>query len=175
MTAHVALLRGVNVGGGNKVAMPELRRLAEGLGWTGVQSYIASGNLVFQAADGDLAQDLRGAMRREIGVDVPVLVLGRARFERIAAACPFSPEDGRLAHVYFAFGAPRIDGAALDRYIAPGEALEAGPAAVYLSAPEGIGRSKLFANLGRVVPGTDLTGRNLRTVRHLAGMLRGVT
>ena len=98
----VALLRGVNVGGGNKVPMAELRALAEGLGWREARSYIASGNLVF-VAEGEaagLATALRMAMAREMGVDVPVYVLSAAEVARALADCPFAPEKGNLCHVW---------------------------------------------------------------------------
>ncbi|WP_191090107.1 DUF1697 domain-containing protein [Histidinibacterium aquaticum] len=171
MAAHVALLRGINVGGANRLPMADLKRIAGGLGWREARSYLASGNLVFEADEGDHEAALREALRREAGLRIAVRVLDAGRFRTIAAACPFSPEDGRLAHVYFCWAEPEIDAGLLERLRAPDERLEAGEGAVYLDAPSGIGRSKLAANLERVVRGTELTGRNLRTVRALDGML----
>ena len=79
MRTYVALLRGINVGGGNKLPMVDLRRIAEGLGWQDVRSYIASGNLVFRSEGAVDAQELHDALAAETELNIPVLVLeGRA-------------------------------------------------------------------------------------------------
>lgn len=172
MIRHVALLRGINVAGANKVPMAELRRLAGELGWNDVATYIASGNLVFGAdRAGDHAERLRAALVAALGVDVACLVLEAEDYRAVLDACPFDPEDPKRVHVFFAFGRPEIDAEALDRFRAPSERLVAGPGALYLDAPDGIGRSRLVERLDRVVPGVALTGRNLRTARKLGEML----
>jgi uncharacterized protein (DUF1697 family) len=58
---HVALLRGINVGGRNRVAMAALREVVEGLGHTGVATYIQSGNVVFTSEEADPATSRGGA------------------------------------------------------------------------------------------------------------------
>lgn len=171
MDRWIALLRGINVGGHNKVPMPALRKLAEGLGWQGVKSYIASGNLVFEAPEEDHAARLRAAMREEMGVEVAVLVLSASELREALEQCPWDPEDGRHAHLFFCFGDPEVDEERLDQLRKESEELVAVERTVYLLAPEGIGRSKLVERLGSVVRGTEVTGRNLRTVRTLAEML----
>ena len=171
--AWVALLRGVNVSGANKVPMAELRARAEALGWLDVQSYIASGNLVFRA--GGTAEGLAAALRAELAagfaVDVPVLVLPGAALGAALAECPFDPEEGRQVHAYFCWTQPVIDEDALEELRAPNEALEARGRTVWLLAPDGIGRSRLAERLHKVITGTDVTARNLNTVRRLAAML----
>lgn len=168
----VALLRGVNVGG-VKVGMAGLRARAEGLGWQDVQSYIASGNLVFRASGtaAGLAAALEGALAAEHGRAVPVLVLPAGDFRSVLAAHPFSPDEGNQSHVFFCWQVPGLDDALYRALKTPDEDLRLIGGHVHLFAPAGIGRSKLAEKLGRVVTGTEITGRNLNTVRKLAEML----
>lgn len=168
----VALLRGVNVGGANKVPMAGLRALAAGFGWTGVRSYIASGNLVFAApAGGDHAARLRAAMMRAFAIDIPVFLLTAAEFRSALAACPFRPERGKDVHGFFFTGPPVCDKTLYDRLRLPSETLTIQGGVAWLHAPEGIGRSKLAEKLGKVLSGAEMTGRNLNTLRALAEML----
>ena len=173
MRRWVALLRGINVGGGNRVPMAELRTLAEALGWQNVQSYIASGNLIFQA-DGDphdLESALRSAMVEHLDVDVPILILSAADFRKALATCPFEPEDGRHVHGMLLWSEPDFDESAYRALKTENEELDVQPGIAWLHAPDGIGRSKLAEKLGKVITGTRITGRNLNTLRMLADML----
>ena len=169
MNQYAALLRGVNVGGRNKVPMPELRAWAAGLGWDDVRSYIASGNLVFRADEGDHAGDLRAAIADRLGLEVPVLVLSDGAVRSALADCPFVPDDARHVHVYFLFADSQVDNALLDELRASSEALEVAGRVAWLYSPDGIARSKLAARISDVL-GTDATARNLRTVRTLVDM-----
>lgn len=168
----IALLRGVNVGGGNKVPMADLRKLCEGLGWRNVRSYIASGNLVFNASGtaDDLSNGLRTAMARHIEVNVPVLVLPVASVAKALEDCPFNPEKGNMCHVFFLWGIPILDWDAYAELRGPGEELRVEGQCAWLHTPEGFGRSKLAEKLHKVIAGTEITGRNLNTVRKLVEM-----
>lgn len=108
---HVALLRGINVGGANALPMKKLRGLCDTLGWRDVESYVASGNLVFDADGNPEAQAsaLREAIRVARGGDSPVLVLTEATLRHARDDCPFTPEDPRQVHACFLFGAPAPD------------------------------------------------------------------
>ncbi len=173
MTKWLALLRGVNVGG-VKVLMEPLRDLAEGLGWTGVQTYIASGNMVFSAVgeEENLADILHAALKADIGVDTPTMVLSAAKIQAVLAKHPWQPEKGSQSHVYFCWGTPVIDEALYGGLKAPEEELRVVDGQVHFYAPAGIGRSKLAEKLGKVVQGSEMTGRNLNTVRRLVEMVR---
>lgn len=169
----VALLRGVNVGGGNKVPMAELRALAEGFGWGAVRSYIASGNLVFAApgpADA-MAAELRAGMAGQMGVDVPVLVLPGRAVQDALAQCPFDPVEGKHVHGFFLWSPAAIDAALYETLKAPDEELRLIGQVAWLHAPSGIGRSALAEKIGRVIGGTDMTARNLNTLRKLGAMV----
>lgn len=170
MGRWVALLRGVNVGGANKVPMAGLRALAEGLGWGRVETLIASGNLVFDAEGAGLAEALRGEMRARMGVDVGVLVIAGGDFAARVVGCPFDPVAGKDVHGFFLFGPGQVDEAEVARWKAGSEEVRTVGDVVWLHAPEGVGRSKLAARMDRVVRGVDMTARNLNTLRTLAGM-----
>ena len=169
----VALLRGINVGGNNLVPMADLRRLCAGLGWLDVRSHIASGNLVFRAAGGaqGLASELRQAIAARMGCDVPVLILPGAVLQAALAGCPFDPVEGKQVHGFFLWADPVVNQVALEAYRAPSEQLAVIGRVAWLHAPEGIGRSKLAEKFDKVVTGTQMTARNLNTLRRLVEML----
>lgn len=171
MQDWVALLRGVNVGGNNKVPMADLRGLCTDLGWEDVRTYIASGNVVFRAVSGDLAGDLRGAMVAQMGVDVPILILSGDDMRAALAACPYPADSGKAVHAFFCLGTPALNAEMLAELRVPSEDLQLIDQIVWLYAPDGIGRSKLVEKLGKVVTGATLTGRNLNTVHKLVAML----
>lgn len=172
----VALLRGVNLGGHKMVPMADLRALCAGLGWGGVQSYIASGNLVFAAAGtGEaLARRLELALAAQMGVQVAVLVLAKAGLQAALAACPFDPLQGSHVHGFFLWADPVVRWPVFDALRLPNEALVVQGRVAWLHAPGGIGRSRLAENLHQVVTGTQMTARNLNTLRKLVEMLDGV-
>ena len=173
MDQWVALLRGINLGGHQMVPMAELRALCAGLGWSGVQSYIASGNLVFRAngeAEG-LALILRQAIAAQMGCDVPIIVLPGEAVRAALADCPFDPDAGKQVHGFVLWTDPVVDHAALERFRAPTERLIVQGRVAWLYAPEGIGRSKLVEKFEKVVTGTQMTARNLNTWHKLVEML----
>jgi hypothetical protein len=92
MPTHVALLRGINVGGRNRVAMADLREVVLGLGHTEVATYIQSGNVVFTSEEADtarIAAALERAIAEPLGVQPKVIVLTRAELAQVVADNPF--------------------------------------------------------------------------------------
>ena len=88
MPTHVALLRGINVGGRNRVAMAALREVVQGLGHTQVATYIQSGNMVFTSREGDtarIADALERAIGDHLGVRPKVIVLTREELAQVIA------------------------------------------------------------------------------------------
>ncbi|WP_282793025.1 DUF1697 domain-containing protein [Streptomyces sp. CC224B] len=178
---YAALLRGVNVGGGRKVPMARLRTLLEELGHGGVQTYLQSGNAVFTADRGDeesLAAELGAALEREFGFGVEVLVRDGAYLRAVVDRCPFPAADleGRQLHVTY-FSGPVDPGryAALDQAAYLPEEFRLGDRALYLYAPDGLGRSRLADALSRpaLTRGTVATSRNWNTVTKLAELTGG--
>ncbi|WP_030570473.1 DUF1697 domain-containing protein [Streptomyces aureocirculatus] len=178
---YAALLRGINVGGSRKVPMPRLRALLEGLGHGDVRTHLQSGNAVFTADHGDedsLAAGVTAALEREYGFTVDVLVRDAAYLKAVAAACPFPADtlEGRQLHVTY-FSAP-VDAdrfAPLDQGAYLPEEFRLGDRALYLYAPDGLGRSRLAEALTRpsITKGLVATSRNWNTVTKLVEMTDG--
>ena len=183
MATHVALLRGINLGGKNKVAMADLRALVGELGHADVVTYIQSGNVLFSApADADcteMARAITGAISATLGVTSPVVVVTREELGQIHAANPFPDEpDPRRVHAVVLSEPPGDElTAKLDAAAAKAAAKGAEDAAVvvgrtlYLHTPAGYGRSDLAAAALRIVssPKAGVTGtaRNWATMTKL--------
>ena len=170
-STYVALLRGINLGARNKVAMVDLRALMEALGAADVTTYLQSGNVVFKSAGrrGELAAVLEEGLRRDLGVDVKVLVRTRRALERVVGGNPFARRDVKALHVTFLDGKPqaarvkRLD----PRRSEPDEFRIVGQE-VYLHCPNGYGRSKLSNAYFEKELGVPATTRNWKTVTALA-------
>lgn len=165
MTRRILLLRGVNVAGA-KLPMAEFRAALERLGLTAVQSYIQSGNLVFDDPGlPDLAARIAQALQDGFGLTSELFLYTPHEIARIAAACPYGGDDGAKLHVFFLLRPCSLAVADLAPWIST-EQLTITPRAIYLSAPDGIGRSKLAEKLARVVK-VPMTARNWNTVQAL--------
>lgn len=176
-TRYAALLRGINVGGHKKVPMAELREVLSELGHTDVATHLQSGNAVFSTEEDDgeraLAADLERAIAGRFGFAVDCLVRDGAYLRAIVDDCPFPAAEleGRQLHVTY-FSAPVTPArfAAVDAAEFAPEAFRLGDRALYLYAPDGLGRSRLADVLARpaLLKGTVATSRNWNTVRRLA-------
>jgi uncharacterized protein (DUF1697 family) len=184
MPTHVALLRGINVGGRNRVAMADLRAIVGDLGHSDVASYIASGNVVFTTDSDDtaaLADELAAAVAERLDAAPAVVVLTHDELAAIVAANPHPDvADGRLLHaVVHADDVP--PDATADIAAAVQRARDAGSddtatvwgRVVYLHTPAGFGRSTLVQELNRGDTLAAGTARNWRTVTRLLAMLEG--
>ena len=115
---HVALLRGINVLGRNKVSMAELRQVVSSLGHGDVATYIQSGNVVFAAASPladstSLADELEITIADRLAVHPVVVVLARRELADVVRDNPFSEEDDhRLLHAVFLREVPGPNGVA---------------------------------------------------------------
>ncbi|WP_020133671.1 DUF1697 domain-containing protein [Streptomyces sp. 351MFTsu5.1] len=177
-TTYAALLRGINVGGSRKVPMADLRTLMEGLGHSGVRSYLQSGQAVFTADHGDeesLAAELTGAIEKRFGFAVDVIVRDHAYLKGIADNCPFPAAEleGKQLHVTYFSGPVDADRfAEIDQAAYLPEEFRLGDRALYLYVPDGLGRSKLAEHLSkpRLNKGVIATSRNWNTVVKLVEM-----
>jgi uncharacterized protein (DUF1697 family) len=172
MTTWIALLRGVNVGGRNRLAMAELRQLFADGGCGEVRTYVQSGNVLFGADvedRGDLAHRLATAIETAKGFRPAVLLLTRDELVQAMADNPFPDATSAptTLHLFFLLRAPvDPDLAALDAARAASERCALRDRVFYLWAPDGIGRSKLAAKAERAI-GVEATARNWRTLTHL--------
>lgn len=168
MNTYIALLRGINVGGNNKLPMRALTELLQELGLYNVKTYIQSGNVVFQSERTDtvaLAQEITAAIGQRHGFSPHIFTLDAPALQAALAANPF-PEgeaEPKSLHLYFLDAAPRNpDLAALEAVRSDDEHFKLIDKVFYLHAPEGIGRSKLAESVGKGW-GVAITARNWRT------------
>jgi uncharacterized protein (DUF1697 family) len=184
----LALLRGINVGGHNKLPMRALTDVMVSLGHTNVATYIQSGNVVFDAAPGvtdtvAMADGIGGALATATGVAPAVVVLRREELEEAVAANPFSGETNpKAVHLLFLIEPPGREAeaavtAAAERTRARGSTDEVHLAGqvIYMRAVEGFGRSVLAEELGRkgraLPPVPAGTARNWATVTALLALM----
>jgi uncharacterized protein (DUF1697 family) len=177
MSAYLALLRGINVSGNKRVPMAELRALAGELGWGGARTFIASGNLVFEAKGTTTALEgkLERALAKHFGFPVEVLVRSAADWRALVGANPLQALARKdPAHVLLALpkAALREEAAAELAERAQGaERVAAAGGALWIHYASGVARSKLTPALLDRCAGSTVTARNWRTVLELEAML----
>jgi uncharacterized protein (DUF1697 family) len=173
MPTYVALLRGINLGARNRVAMADLRAVVEQAGGEDVRTYVQSGNVVFRSRSSAarLAGSLEAGIRRTLGLDIAVLVKTQRELAKLVERNPFASADPSTLHVTFLAKAPARDRVRKlsEQSFGPDE-LHVTGREVYLCCPNGYGRTKLsnaFLEKQLAVPATT---RNWRTVTALAEM-----
>jgi len=167
MSTYIALLRGINVGGSKKLPMAELRDIALALGWVNPRTYIASGNLVFEAEGAP--EDLALALQKALPLDVPVLVVTAQDLIGRLDTCPFEPEKGNLLHAFFCTDTPVPDQELIAQFQTTEELCVIGKT-LWLHTPDGFSNSKLSDRLDKLLAPVTYTARNLNTVRKLVDM-----
>ena len=172
-TPCIALLRGVNVGGKNKLSMKDLAAIFVAAGCGDVQTFIQSGNVVFKAGPG-LAARLPGLVEAQIveafGIRTPVILRTADQLAEVVAGNPFlnAGAPTEALHVLFLADAPtqhQID--ALDAHRSPPDAFLIQGREVFLNCPNGVARTKLTNAYFDTKLATISTGRNWRTVTKL--------
>ena len=166
MSTFIALSRAVNVGGTGKLPMAELKSMCEAAGFTQVQTYIASGNVVF--GSGKTAAQVKGALEAALlayaGKPVKVLVRSAAELADVLSNNPFPQAAPSRTVAIFLDDAPDAN---LIKNLSgqKGEEVALGKHEIYVHYGDGIGDSKLK------VPGAEVgTARNMNTVAKLVSM-----
>lgn len=177
---YLALLKGVNLGKSRQVGMSDLSRCLGEVGLEKAQTYLRSGNAVFESEESDVAvvRDLvESTITAEFGFEVPVILVTAAELARTVKANPYAEAaeaDPTKVHVMFLSGSPSQ--AALEAIdiveFAP-EEFSIGSGVAYLYLPDGMGRSKLAEALAKAASGAVGTTRNWRTVSRLMEMVEG--
>lgn len=179
MTIWLALLRGINVGGTNKVPMKELRALFEDLGHGDVRTYLQSGNVVFEgqaSTPKEIAADIEGALSKAFDVRISVVIRTRRELERVAAGNPFPTEgvDPSSLHVMFLTETASSKAVkTLDPDRSPPDEFEVKGGEIYLRFPNGAGRSKLTIDYFERKLGTRATARNWNTIMKVLELMEG--
>jgi len=174
MKTYIALFRGINVGGNNILPMKELVTLLQGLGYSGVKTYIQSGNAIFSSDEEDkdkLADVISAAVQAGHGFQPKVMLLTASELKEAHANSPFQTTEGKALHFYFLASTPEDPNlAAMEELRSNDEAFQLGDDVFYLYAPNGIGRSKLAEKVERLL-GVPPTARNLNTVNKLITLI----
>jgi uncharacterized protein (DUF1697 family) len=164
MTRYIALLRAVNVGGTGKLPMSDLRAICEEVGFARVQTYIASGNVVFdsKAAASNVKGELEARLRAYAGKRIDVILRTAVEMSAVLKANPFPKGETKHTYAIFLDKAPPSD--ALARVTGrQDEEMRLGKREIYVHYPSGMGRSKL-----RIPAAKTGTARNMNTVAKLA-------
>ncbi len=177
MTTFVAMLRGINVSGRNRLAMEDLRGMVVDAGGKDVQTYIQSGNAVFTSGRSPTAivKALENRLNEVLGNPVPVLVRTEGELDRVIEANPFLPRhDPQVLHVTFMDAAPdpvAVESVATTR--TDDDQLHVIGREVYLLCSNGYGKTKLTNTFLERRFGSQATTRNWRTITTLAQMAHG--
>lgn len=172
MTTYIALLRGINVGGHRKLKMADLRAMFSNMGFENVQTYIQSGNVVFEASENDtddLAKRIKRQIEETFGYDVPVIICTASDLKNILANIPFKKKEGWKRYITFLSHQP--DKAQQEKLEARSSSIEffrVGDGVVYAHVDKQTDKKPLFS--GSFIQkqlNIPATNRNLRTVNKL--------
>jgi uncharacterized protein (DUF1697 family) len=164
MPSYVALLRAVNVGGTGKLPMSELKAMCVALGFERVQTYIASGNVVFSArqAEAEVKVALEKRLEAYAGKSVGVIVRTAKEMAKVLKSNPFPDAAPNWTVAIFLDEPPPPD--TLDQIRGRNnEEVRLGKREIYVSYGSGMGRSKL-----KIPAAADGTARNINTIAKLA-------
>ena len=172
---QIVLLRGINLGPRNRIAMPGLRKLLEDAGFDDVRTYVQSGNIVLSTRrkPESTATACEKLIADELGLDIPVVVRTRHELAEVVRRNPLGDvaDNPKRYQVSFLDGEP--DPKAIEKLAAAAagdERVEAIGREIYAWHPDGIARSKMWAALAGKGLGVKATARNWTTVTTLLEM-----
>jgi uncharacterized protein (DUF1697 family) len=175
MAQHILLLRGINIGSRNRVAMPRLRDALSEAGFEDVRTYLQSGNVVVSssAKAADVIRTTRRVITQEFGLEIAVVARTRAQIAKVVELNPLGKvaKNPKRYQVSFLESKPsaeivrRVEDAA-----APQERVVAHGREIYAWHPEGAARSRLWALLAGQSLGVTATARNWTTVESLLAL-----
>lgn len=174
MPVYVSMLRGINVGGNATIAMADLKKLYESLGFGHVQTFIQSGNVVMShEGDSDsLVSTIEKAIQRRFGFDVKVVVRTTKELESAIKNNPFPGREGVLYVTFLSERPAKNADGEIGRAKSVGEEFCVKGREVYLLCPEGYGRTKLSNNFFEKKLGVIATTRNWKTANALLAMAK---
>jgi uncharacterized protein (DUF1697 family) len=174
VTIYIGLLRGINVGGHNKIKMADLKSDLQEMGLEKVKTYIQSGNVIFESTEdaSSLQSVIEKRIEEKFGFLVPVILRTSEEWERIIRDCPYRTEglqEGESVQVAFLGGEPSEEGIErFESYQSEWDQFKIIEKDLYFFFRHSIRDSKLAANLPRL--GVPATVRNWNTVLKLGAM-----
>jgi uncharacterized protein (DUF1697 family) len=175
---HIVLLRGINLGSRNRVAMPALRAALEKDGFDDVRSYLQSGNLVLaSSAKADaVARKVQCVIGKEFGLEIAVVTRTRAQLAKVVERNPLAKvaKSPKRYQVSFLDAKPsRAVVRRIEEAADPKERVVVEGREIYAWHPDTIARSKLWALLAGQDLGVTATARNWTTVTKLLELAEG--
>ena len=176
MTTYAILLRAVNVGGNNLVAMPRLRAALTADGFTNVQTYVQSGNVIVEsrANSSKLEHRVAKIIHDEFGIDVAMVVRTAAQLRATVTGNPFAGRDEKQLYVMFLASAPSPAAIArIDTRRSPGDEVLVRGHDLYLHLTNGAARTKFSVAYLEKCLGTSGTMRNWNTTNRVTLLAGG--
>jgi len=174
MVTIISMLRGINVGGHNKILMNDLKDLYSSLGFQNVRTYIQSGNVVFNFPDierSDLERMIVDAIKKRFDLDIDVINRTSEEIRSVLNNKPISCEDESKLYVTFLREKVEdLDLLELEKVKGTREEFHLSGSEIYLMYPDGIGRTKLNNSYIERKLKVQATTRNWRTVKKLNEM-----
>ncbi|WP_397363725.1 DUF1697 domain-containing protein [Olleya sp. R77988] len=175
MNTYLAFLRGINVGGHNKIPMQELRDLLNQIGFKDVKTYIQTGNIIFKTSSTDrnlLASKIKNGIYNQFGFDIPVLIKTPTQIISILEKCPFTEEEKLKSYFALLYDKATIQQIqSLKSYSFPDEKFQLIDDCIYLYSSIGYGKSKANNNFFEKKIKIKLTTRNYNTLNKLVKLL----
>ena len=176
---HLALLRGINVGGKNSLPMKDLAQMFLDAGCTNVRTFIQSGNVIFEAPAGaaGIGDAIKAKIEKRYGYRIPVIIRTSEQLLKTIRENPFlkAGTDGKALHVYFLADSPKASTiAGLDPARSAPDAFHVRGQEIYLHLPNGMARTKLTNAYFDSKLSTICTARNWATVLKLSHMMRAL-
>ena len=169
MARYVALLRGINLGPRNRVAMPALREALEEAGFEDVRTYVQSGNVVLssRAKAETVRQKVERVIAERFGLEIAVVVRTRAELAAVVKRNPLGKVATEPKRYQVSFLSAKLSATVvreLDEAAAPDERVVVSGREVYAWHPQTVARSRLWAKLAGKTLGVTATSRNWATV-----------
>lgn len=176
---YLSILRGINVGGRNKIKMADLRGLYEKIGFSNVQTYIQSGNVIFDSpkqSKQKLASQILSEIEKSYGFKISILIREAKDLKQIIEENPFpQAAENEKNRLFVVFLDRVITAEDKELLVIPEKATERvqfGLQEVYLYCPDGYGRTKFNNNFIERKLKTTATTRNWKTTNHLLEMFK---
>lgn len=178
MARHVVLLRGINIGPRNRIAMPALRAALEEAGFGDVRTYVQSGNVVLEssAKPDSVQRQVEAVIKKEFDLEIAVVVRSKAQLAALAKRNPLksvAKDPKRYQVTFLSKKLPAKAVRALEDAAAEDERFVVAGREVYAWHPGGAARSKLWAKLAGKDLGVTATSRNWTTVEALLELAGG--
>jgi uncharacterized protein (DUF1697 family) len=178
MARHVVLLRGINIGARNRIAMPALREALEEAGFTGVQTYLQSGNVVLESRAGPetVRRKVEKLIEDRFGLEIAAVTRTKAELAAVVKRNPHAkvatnPKTYQVTFLERTLSAKVVR--ELEQVVADGEQVVVVGREVYAWHPQTIARSKLWSKLAGKSLGVTATSRNWTTVEALLELAGG--